>query len=94
MDRDAAGTQDPELWLRAPVDRVLLIEDGAVALDERIDLPPPRSLRDARFARIEERILERVLGAGDRVDDLASTSNARRPRIAVENMSLPCPDSL
>ena len=45
----------------ALADRVILIEDGTVSLDERIDLPRPRSRGDARFAAIEKRILDRVL---------------------------------
>ena len=45
----------------ALADRVLLIEDGAVALDERIDLPRPRHRGDPLFAALEERILDRVL---------------------------------
>ncbi len=46
----------------ALADRVLLIEDGRIALDERVPLPRPRSRGHPRFAAIEERILERVLG--------------------------------
>jgi sulfonate transport system ATP-binding protein len=42
-------------------DRVVLIEDGVIALDERIDLPRPRSRGDAAFAALEKRILDRVL---------------------------------
>ena len=49
----------------ALADRVILIEDGAIALDERIDLPRPRSRGDARFAAIEKRILDRVLQRED-----------------------------
>jgi len=45
----------------ALADRVVLIEDGVIALDERIDLPRPRHRGDARFAALEERILNRVL---------------------------------
>ncbi|WP_342619854.1 ATP-binding cassette domain-containing protein [Rhodoferax sp. GW822-FHT02A01] len=45
----------------ALADRVVLIEDGAIALDERIDLPRPRHRGDPRFAALEERILNRVL---------------------------------
>lgn len=44
----------------ALADRVVLIEDGRIALDQRIDLPRPRS-HDAAFAALEQRILERVL---------------------------------
>ena len=49
----------------ALADRVILIEDGAIALDERIDLARPRSRGDASFAAIEKRILDRVLQRED-----------------------------
>ncbi|MBR7779125.1 ATP-binding cassette domain-containing protein [Undibacterium rugosum] len=42
-------------------DRVILIEDGQVALDQQIDLPRPRQRGDARFAALEAAILQRVL---------------------------------
>jgi sulfonate transport system ATP-binding protein len=42
-------------------DRVILIEGGRVALDEVVNLPRPRTRGSARFAALEERILERVL---------------------------------
>ena len=45
----------------ALADRVILIEDGRIALDERITLARPRSQGDAAFAAIEKRILDRVL---------------------------------
>ena len=45
----------------ALADRVLLIESQRIALDERIVLERPRSRGDARFARHEQRILDRVL---------------------------------
>jgi sulfonate transport system ATP-binding protein len=45
----------------ALADRVILIEDGRIALDEVIDLPRPRSQGDAAFAALEKRILDRVL---------------------------------
>ena len=41
--------------------RVILIEDGRIALDETIALARPRSQGDAAFAAIEKRILDRVL---------------------------------
>ena len=66
-----------ELWLRkgftallvthdvqeavALADRVILIEDGAIALDERIDLARPRARGNPAFAALETRILNRVL---------------------------------
>jgi sulfonate transport system ATP-binding protein len=42
-------------------DRVILIEDGRVALDEAVHLPRPRTRGSARFAALEERILGRLL---------------------------------
>ena len=45
----------------ALADRVILIEDGRIALDETISLARPRSHGDAAFAAIEKRILDRVL---------------------------------
>ena len=44
----------------ALADRVILIEDGRIALDERIALPRPR-VHDGAFAALERRILDRVL---------------------------------
>ncbi|MEP7099150.1 MAG: ATP-binding cassette domain-containing protein [Burkholderiales bacterium] len=45
----------------ALADRVLLIEDHRIALDQRVSLPRPRSRGQAAFARHEERLLDRVL---------------------------------
>ncbi len=41
-------------------DRVLLIEEGRIALDERVDLPRPRR-RNSAFAVQEQRLLDLVL---------------------------------
>ncbi|WP_343653750.1 ATP-binding cassette domain-containing protein [Herbaspirillum sp.] len=45
----------------ALADRVLLIEDGRVTLDQRITLARPRSRGQAQFAALEASILARVL---------------------------------
>ena len=45
----------------ALADRVILIEDGRIALDETIALARPRVHGDAAFAALEKRILDRVL---------------------------------
>lgn len=45
----------------ALADRVILIEDGRIALDQRIDIPRPRQPGDVRFAALERQILTRVL---------------------------------
>jgi len=43
-------------------DRVVLIEDGAIVLDEEVSLPRPRDRADPEFGRLENAILGRVLG--------------------------------
>ncbi|MBD2095783.1 ATP-binding cassette domain-containing protein [Trichocoleus sp. FACHB-591] len=43
-------------------DRVVLIENGRIALDHRIDLPRPRERGNAVFAQTVEKILHRVMG--------------------------------
>jgi sulfonate transport system ATP-binding protein len=42
-------------------DRVILIEEGRVALEETVTLPRPRTRGSAKFAALEDRILRRVL---------------------------------
>lgn len=45
----------------ALADRILLVEDGLVAMDVRVDLPRPRRRGDPLAAAIEGRILDRLL---------------------------------
>lgn len=45
----------------ALAERVILIEEGRIALDERVNLPRPRKRGSAAFAALENRILQRVL---------------------------------
>lgn len=49
----------------ALADRVILLEDGQVTLDQRIDLPRPRRQGSAAFAALEQTILDRVLARSD-----------------------------
>jgi len=44
-------------------DRIVLLEDGAVAADIAVDLPRPRHRGAPEFGRLEETILDRLLGA-------------------------------
>ncbi len=44
----------------ALADRVLVVEQGQIALDVQVDLPRPRR-RDAAFAALETRLLDRLL---------------------------------
>jgi sulfonate transport system ATP-binding protein len=45
----------------ALADRVLLVEDRSIALDERVPLARPRSRGSAHWAAFEDRVLRRVL---------------------------------
>jgi sulfonate transport system ATP-binding protein len=67
----------------ALADRVILIEDGQIALDQVIDLPRPRSHGDAAFAAIEKRILDRVL---QKPDAAPSAADARWPGVPAHGL--------
>ena len=54
-------------------DRVLVLTDGVIALDEPVDVPSPRLRRDPRFLALRSRLLA-ALG----VDE--ASEGARRPR--------------
>ena len=47
----------------ALADRILVMEDGGVALDLRVDVPRPRRRGEPDLARLEGRILDHLLGA-------------------------------
>ena len=46
----------------ALADRILVVEQGAIALDVAVDVPRPRRRGDAALAELEGRILDRLLG--------------------------------
>jgi sulfonate transport system ATP-binding protein len=67
----------------ALADRVVLIENGRIALDQRIELPRPRARGNPAFAQLEDRILTRVLkhpacAAASLPDDAAPDKNANQ----------------
>ncbi|WP_343729689.1 ATP-binding cassette domain-containing protein [Duganella sp.] len=45
----------------ALADRVVLIEEGRITLDLKVDLPRPRARGSAAFAALEQRLLSRIL---------------------------------
>ena len=49
---------------------VILIEDGRIAHDVRIDIPRPRRRGSADLAALEGSILRDLLGAGDESSDI------------------------
>ncbi|GAA3404026.1 ATP-binding cassette domain-containing protein [Paenibacillus hodogayensis] len=46
-------------------DRILLIEDGVIALDVTNPLPRPRTTADPAFAQLERKVLERIMATVD-----------------------------
>jgi sulfonate transport system ATP-binding protein len=67
----------------ALADRVVLIEDHRIVLDERVPLTRPR-VRGAAFDAIEERVLRRVLAKPDEeASRVPATPPAREWRWAV-----------
>ncbi|WP_042339887.1 ATP-binding cassette domain-containing protein [Paraburkholderia ferrariae] len=58
-------------------DRILLVEAGQIALDEAVPLGRPRERADARFAELEARVLDRVLGREPEVPALRLAADVR-----------------
>jgi sulfonate transport system ATP-binding protein len=48
----------------ALADRILLIDEGRIALDQQVPLARPRERASVGFAALEARVLQRVLGSG------------------------------
>jgi len=69
----------------ALADRILLIEEGRIALDQAVPLARPRERATAAFAQIEERVLQRVMKtrATDEPSLHTQTVHARDIRWAV-----------
>lgn len=62
----------------ALADRVLLIDDGEIALDVTVDLPRPRRRGSAELAKLEGAILDRLFGNAER----GTGADARREAVA------------
>jgi sulfonate transport system ATP-binding protein len=67
----------------ALADRVILIEQGRIALDVVIDQPRPRALGNAALAALEQQILDRVLQQPDRP---APQEDAHWPGVAAHGL--------
>jgi len=63
----------------ALADRVILIEDGQIVLDETIALARPRRHGDPAFAALEKRILDRVLQKPDTAPESADAQWLGQP---------------
>ncbi len=62
----------------ALADRVVLVEDHRLALDEAVPLARPRARGDATFAALEARVLQRVLQQPDEPAPAAAPASAWR----------------
>ncbi|WP_432257374.1 ATP-binding cassette domain-containing protein [Cupriavidus sp. TMH.W2] len=60
----------------ALADRIVLIEDGRIAMDERVALARPRERGAAGFAQLEARVLQRVMRRSPQVPGHAGASAA------------------
>jgi len=67
----------------ALADRVLMVEDGRIALDERVPIARPRRHGDAAVGELEARVLGRVLRppVAARADELVAARLSDRPAI-------------
>ena len=65
----------------ALADRIIVLSDGLVALDDRVDLPRPRDHATPRFTEIKKAVLDEVLGVRNE-PPCACTRSPRPPRPA------------
>lgn len=61
----------------ALADRVVLIEDGRIALDQRVPLARPRQRGSAAFAQLEDTVLRRVMRQPPSVSEPSTNLHAR-----------------
>jgi sulfonate transport system ATP-binding protein len=73
----------------ALADRILLIEEQVVALDQTVSLPRPRPRGSASFAALEEAVLQRVLKKQPAMRASSPTSPHASPPAAGETPSSP-----
>ncbi|HLX01166.1 MAG TPA: ATP-binding cassette domain-containing protein [Trinickia sp.] len=64
----------------ALADRILLIEDGRIALDQSVPLARPRARASAAFAALEDDVLQRVLASAPRAHASAPHETSERER--------------
>jgi sulfonate transport system ATP-binding protein len=58
----------------ALADRVVLIEEGRITLDMKVDLPRPRGRGNAAFAALEQRLLGRILNQTPAESNIAAAA--------------------
>lgn len=75
----------------ALADRVVLIEDGRIALDQRVDLPRPRQRGAAAFAELEAAVLDRVMRKADPAADTPTEPPTEPPTEVPTSQNLHAP---
>jgi sulfonate transport system ATP-binding protein len=58
----------------ALADRVVLIEEGRITLDMKVDMPRPRARGNAAFAALEQRLLGRILNQTPAESNIAAAA--------------------
>ncbi|RBL79419.1 aliphatic sulfonate ABC transporter ATP-binding protein [Streptomyces cavourensis] len=72
----------------ALADRILVIEDGRVALDERVTLARPRARGSAAFAALEARVLRVVMKQQAQQEASAQGDRPLAPVIQIRHLRL------
>ena len=57
-------------------DRIVLIEDGSIAMDIKNDAPRPRIMSDSKLVQLEEKVLNRIIH-GENVEDTHTTTEKK-----------------
>lgn len=66
-------------------DRIILIEDGNIAFDEKVNAPRPRKLTNPELIELEEKILNRLMHGEEASVQLQDANNAKSLTAAVTN---------
>ncbi|MBP0637797.1 ATP-binding cassette domain-containing protein [Cupriavidus sp. AcVe19-6a] len=77
----------------ALADRIVLIEDGHIAMDERVALARPRQRGDAGFARLEAAVLQRVMRQAPAASSPLDAATKRRAQRIDKGAHIDRPES-
>ena len=66
-------------------DRIILIEDGNIAFDEKVNAPRPRKLTNPELIELEEKILNRLMHGEEASVQLQDANNVKSLKVAVTN---------
>ena len=66
-------------------DRIILIEDGNIAFDEKVNAPRPRKLTNPELIELEEKILNRLMHGEEASVQLQDANNSENLKAVVTN---------